>query len=548
MKTKPVARALVSVSDKRGIVAFCRGLAALGIEILSTGGTARKLMENAIPVTEVSDYTGFPEMMDGRLKTLHPKIHGGILGRRGVDDGVMVAHGIAGIDLVAVNLYPFAEVVADPGCELEQAIENIDIGGPAMLRAAAKNHRDVTVVADPDDYHAVLARLQSSQRRVPAAMRFNLAVKAFAHTAGYDAAIANYLGARATDASDACAPADAGADANANGFPPTLHLQFRQKQALRYGENPHQPAAFYADCSGGGGGSDTDIDTGLPGARQTQGKALSFNNIADADAALECAAQFTRDHACVIVKHANPCGVAVHGNQTDAYQRAFATDPESAFGGVIAFNQALDGETVGAIIARQFAEVIIAPGVSPEAAEAAAAKPDIRLLECALRPPGRAAGRAVGRLDYRTVNGGLLVQHADLLLNHKLEVVTECAPDEAQMEDLLFAWKVAKFVKSNAIVYAGAQATIGVGAGQMSRVNSARIAAIKAAHAGLSVHGAVLASDGFFPFRDGLDNAAEAGIRALIQPGGSLRDDQIIAAANAHGMAMVFTGMRHFRH
>lgn len=520
MKMNPVARALVSVSDKRGVVRFCRGLADLKIEILSTGGTARQLMENGINVTEISDYTEFPEIMDGRVKTLHPKVHCGILGRRGVDDQVMDHHGIAPIDLVAVNLYPFEDTVAAPDCKLEQAIESIDIGGPAMLRAAAKNHRDTTVVVDPDDYDAVLEKLRQKKRRVPAPLRFELAVKAFEHTAGYDGAIANYLGA-IIDGGD---PA---------GFPRTIHLQFRKKQALRYGENPHQNAAFYTDRDG---------NAGVSGALQVQGKELSFNNIADTDAALECVGQFTQGHACVIVKHANPCGVAVDGSQAEAYRRAFGTDPESAFGGVIAFNRALGGATARAIIDQQFAEVIIAPSLSAEAVEAAAVKPNIRLLES-----GR-QGAAGARLDYRKVNGGLLVQHTDLLLNHKLEVVTERAPHGAQMDDLLFAWKVAKFVKSNAIVYAGKQATIGIGAGQMSRVNSARIAAIKARHAGLRVDGAVMASDAFFPFRDGLDSAAEAGIWAVIQPGGSMRDDEVIAAANEYGMAMVFTGMRHFRH
>ena len=536
MKTNPVARALVSVSDKLGIVDFCRGLADLKIEILSTGGTARQLMENNIPVTEVSDYTGFPEMMDGRVKTLHPRVHGGILGRRGVDEAVMAEHGIAAIDLVAVNLYPFEETVAEPGCKLEQAIESIDIGGPAMLRAAAKNHRDTTVVVDPNDYHLVLEQLRKKQCHISASMRFDLAVKAFEHTAGYDGAIANYLGTLIDDDDD-------NEDAARAKFPRTLHLQFRKKQAMRYGENPHQDAAFYIARDKDAG------DTGVSGARQVQGRELSFNNIADTDAALECVRQFTHGHACVIVKHANPCGVAVADHQQEAYRQAFATDPESAFGGVIAFNQPLEIEAAAAILEQQFAEVIIAPGLSAAVCEAVAAKPNIRLLECG--PQNAQNGHNVQadqQMDYRTVNGGLLVQHADRLLNHKLEVVTDRAPEGTQMDDLLFAWKVAKFVKSNAIVYAHRQATIGIGAGQMSRVNSARIAAIKAHHAGLDVKGAVMASDAFFPFRDGLDNAAEAGIRAVIQPGGSMRDDEVIAAANEHGMAMVFTGMRHFRH
>ena len=522
-----VARALVSVSDKRGVVRFCRGLAELGIDILSTGGTAQQLKENNIKVTEVSDYTEFPEMMDGRVKTLHPKVHGAILGRRGVDDRVMDAHGIVPIDLVAVNLYPFEETVAEPDCKLEQAIESIDIGGPAMLRAAAKNHRDTTVLVDPDDYPAALARLQQKPHGIPSAMRFDLAVKAFEHVAGYDGAIANYLGALVDDGK----PGD---------FPRTINLQFGKKQVMRYGENPHQSAAFYVGGDGDGGGG------GISGAVQLQGKELSFSNIADADAALECVKQFSHGHACVIVKHANPCGVALDDTQAGAYQRAFATDSESAFGGIIAFNQPLGDAAARAIIERQFAEVVVAPALSAQAREALAAKPNIRLLECGQWEQGEQD--AAGRLDYKRVTGGLLVQHADLALNRTLEVVTERAPDEAQMEDLLFAWKVAKFVKSNAIVYAGARATIGVGAGQMSRVNSARIAAIKAQHAGLALKGAVMASDAFFPFRDGLDNAAQAGVRAVIQPGGSMRDDEVIAAANEHGIAMVFTGMRHFRH
>ena len=537
MKTKPVARALVSVSDKRGIVDFCRGLAELGIEILSTGGTARQLMENNLKVTEVSDYTQFPEMMDGRVKTLHPRIHGGILGRRGMDESVMAEHDIAPIDLVVVNLYPFEETVAEPDCKLEQAIENIDVGGPTLLRAAAKNHRDVTVLVEPDDYAAVLQQLRKTRCNISASMRFDLAVKAFEYTAGYDGAIANYLGAMVDDDEH-----DNDSDNNnqrVEHFPRTLNLQFRKKQTLRYGENPHQDAAFYI-------ARDKDSDEGsVSGARQVQGKQLSFNNIADTDAALECVRQFTRDHACVMVKHANPCGVAIADQQLLAYQRAYRTDSESAFGGIIAFNQPLAGEVAAAIVAQQFAEVIIAPGLSAEAVDALAAKPNIRLLECGRLRNGDDAGK---RMDYRTVNGGLLVQRADRLLNHKLEVVTKRMPDDAEMQDLLFAWKVARLVKSNAIVYAAQQATVGIGAGQMSRINSARIAAMKAQHAELEVRGAVMASDAFFPFRDGLDNAAETGIRSVIQPGGAQRDEEVIAAANEHGMAMVFTGMRHFRH
>ena len=539
MKTKPVARALVSVSDKRGIVDFCRGLAELGIEILSTGGTARQLMENNLKVTEVSDYTQFPEMMDGRVKTLHPRIHGGILGRRGMDEPVMAEHDIAPIDLVVVNLYPFEETVAEPDCKLEQAIENIDVGGPTLLRAAAKNHRDVTVLVEPDDYAAVLQQLRKTSRNISASMRFDLAVKAFEYTAGYDAAIANYLGAMVDDDEHDNDNDNNNNNQRAEHFPRTLNLQFRKKQTLRYGENPHQDAAFYI-------ARDKDSDEGsVSGARQVQGKQLSFNNIADTDAALECVRQFTRDHACVMVKHANPCGVAIADQQLLAYQRAYRTDSESAFGGIIAFNQPLAGEVAAAIVAQQFAEVIIAPGLSAEAVDALAAKPNIRLLECGRLRNGDDAGK---RMDYRTVNGGLLVQRADRLLNHKLEVVTKRMPDDAEMQDLLFAWKVARLVKSNAIVYAAQQATVGIGAGQMSRINSARIAAMKAQHAELEVRGAVMASDAFFPFRDGLDNAAETGIRSVIQPGGAQRDEEVIAAANEHGMAMVFTGMRHFRH
>lgn len=536
MKMNPVARALVSVSDKRGIVRFCRGLAALEIKILSTGGTAGQLKDENIEVTEVSDYTGFPEMMDGRVKTLHPKVHGAILGRRGVDEPIMQAHGIATIDLVVVNLYPFEETVAAPGCTPEQAVESIDIGGPALLRAAAKNYRDVAVLVDPDDYAAALRALRQNRRRIPSPMRFDLAVKAFEHTAGYDGAIANYLGARVDqDGAGGGRRAGGGDDGGEGNFPRTLHLQLRKKQTMRYGENPHQKAAFYGGRDGGG----------IAAAVQLQGKALSFNNVADTAAALECVQQFDHGHACVIVKHANPCGVAVADAQPEAYRRAFATDPESAFGGIIAFNQPLRGDAATAIVEQQFAEVIVAPEVSAEAKEAVAAKQHIRLLECDWRDAPGGHGR---RLDYKSVHGGLLVQHTDLALNDKLEVVTGRAPDEAQMEDLLFAWKVAKFVKSNAIVYAGGQATIGIGAGQMSRVNSARIAADKARHAGLRVRGAVMASDAFLPFRDGLDRAAEAGVCAVIQPGGSLRDDEVVAAANEHRIAMVFTGMRHFRH
>jgi len=559
-ETTTVASALVSVSDKRGVVEFCRALARRGVEILSTGGTARQLRERGVAVVDVSDYTGFPELLDGRVKTLHPKIHAGLLARRGVDDAALQAHNIARIDLVAVNLYPFEETVAEPECGLEQAIENIDIGGPTLLRAAAKNHRDTAAVVDPDDYARIIDALDGGG--LSAALRFDLAVKAFEHTAGYDAAIANYLGGLLGDgaavAGDGAAAAGAGAaaagdstagDGDHTAFPRTLSLQFRKKQTLRYGENPHQAAAWYVDRGPAGRAGDGDGDGGgLASARQLQGKALSFNNIADADAALECVRQFSRGHACVIVKHANPCGAAVATTQAAAYRRAFATDRESAFGGIIAFNRALEVDAARAIVDAQFAEVIAAPAVSAAALEALAAKSNIRVLECGEAESGGGRGDGPAGLDLRRVAGGLLVQRADRVLNHKLEVVTARAPSDAQMEDLLFAWQVAKFVKSNAIVYAAGRATIGIGAGQMSRVNSARIAAFKAQDAGLEVAGAVMASDAFFPFRDGIEHAAAAGVRAVIQPGGSMRDDEVIAAANAHDMAMVFTGTRHFRH
>ncbi len=516
-----ITRALISVSDKTGIVEFARALNERQVEILSTGGTAKLLAEKGIPVIEVSEHTGFPEMMDGRVKTLHPKIHGGILGRRGTDDGVMAENGIAPIDMIVVNLYPFEQTVANPDCDLPTAIENIDIGGPTMLRAAAKNHKDVTVIVDAADYERVLAEMDANGNRVTDATRFDLAVKTFEHTSNYDGAIANYLGARMGEEPAA--------------FPRTINLQFRQVQTMRYGENPHQGAAFYVERD--------QPEACISTAKQLQGKELSYNNIGDTDAALECVKQFDEGPACVIVKHANPCGVAIGGNLLEAYDRAFQTDPESAFGGIIAFNQELDAETAKAIVDRQFVEVIIAPKVSAQAAEVVSAKQNVRLLEC-----GEWAAEALHRLDFKRVNGGLLVQDADLQLSNDIKVVTKRAPTEQEMKDLLFTWRVAKFVKSNAIVYGKGNMTIGVGAGQMSRVNSARIAAIKAEHAGLEVQGAVMASDAFFPFRDGLDNAASVGIRAVIQPGGSMRDEEVIAAADEHDIAMVFTGMRHFRH
>ncbi|TCO81638.1 IMP cyclohydrolase /phosphoribosylaminoimidazolecarboxamide formyltransferase [Plasticicumulans lactativorans] len=519
-----IRRALLSVSDKTGIVDLAHGLAAFGVELLSTGGTARLLADSGLAVTEVADYTGFPEMMDGRVKTLHPKIHGGLLGRRGVDDAVMAAHGIAPIDMVVVNLYPFEATVANPGCTLEAAIENIDIGGPTMLRSAAKNHAGVAVLVDAADYAAVLAELRDNDGALGHATRFALAVKTFEHTARYDGMIANYLGTRT-----------AGADAQ---FPRTFNAQLRLAQTMRYGENPHQRAAFYVEPA--------PAEACVATARQLQGKALSFNNVADTDAALECVKSFVKP-ACVIVKHANPCGVAVspEGGIRAAYELAYATDPTSAFGGIIAFNRELDAATARAIVERQFVEVIIAPRVSAEALAVTAAKQNVRVLACGEWGSARAAG-----LDWKRVNGGLLVQERDtgMIDVADLRVVTARAPTEAELHDLVFAWKVAKFVKSNAIVYAKNRQTIGIGAGQMSRVYSAKIAGIKAADEGLTVPGSVMASDAFFPFRDGIDAAAAAGITAVIQPGGSMRDAEVIEAADAHGMAMVFTGMRHFRH
>lgn len=512
-------RALISVSDKTGIVEFAQCLADQGVEILSTGGTAKLLDEKGIAVTEVSSYTQFPEMMDGRVKTLHPKVHGGILARRGIDDEVMQEHNIQPIDMVVVNLYPFAQAVADPNCDLAKAIENIDIGGPTMVRSAAKNHRDVAIVVDVNDYDSLVQ--QMNQGGISYESRFRLACKAFEHTSAYDGMIANYLGA-------------IDGDGKKGDFARTLNLQFRHKQTMRYGENPHQRAAFYVE---------ENASVGISTAKQLQGKELSYNNIADTDAALECVKQFESAPACVIVKHANPCGVAIADSVYDAYLNAYATDPESAFGGIIAFNQELDARTASEIVEKQFVEVIIAPSVSAEAQEVVAAKKNVRLLEC-----GNWSSSDHNRQEYKRVNGGILVQDNDIELFDSMRVVSEVQPSTQQLADLEFAWKVAKYVKSNAIIYANQLATIGVGAGQMSRVNSARIAAIKAEHAGLEVRGSVMASDAFFPFRDGIDNAAAVGISAVIQPGGSMRDDEIIAAANEHGMAMVFTGMRHFRH
>jgi phosphoribosylaminoimidazolecarboxamide formyltransferase/IMP cyclohydrolase len=524
---KPVKRALLSVSDKTGLIDFARTLNSMGVDLLSTGGTFKAIQDAGIPVTEVSSYTGFPEMMDGRVKTLHPKVHGGLLGRRGTDDAIMAEHGIKPIDLLVVNLYPFEATVAKANCSLEDAIENIDIGGPAMLRAAAKNHADVAVLTDIADYGRIVEELTANNGQLSHATRFDLAIKTYETTSRYDGAIANFFGARLGEATFE-QPAD---------FPRTFSSQFVKAQDLRYGENPHQKAAFYVERNA--------KEASIATARQLQGKELSYNNIADTDAALECVKSFVKP-ACVIVKHANPCGVAVSldGIRT-AYDLAYATDTESAFGGIIAFNRPLDADTMQAIISRQFVEVIIAPEVSQEALSIAASKPNVRVMSCGALPETRTAF-----LDYKRVNGGLLVQSADMgmITEADLKIVTQRVPTEAEIHDLVFAWKVAKYVKSNAIVYAKNRQTIGVGAGQMSRVNSARIAAIKAEHAGLQVKGAVMASDAFFPFRDGIDNAAAAGISCIIQPGGSMRDQEVIDAANEHGMAMVFTGMRHFRH
>ncbi len=529
----PVKTALISVSDKTRIVEFAQGLNAAGVKLLSTGGTFRLLREAGIAVTEVSEYTGFPEMMDGRVKTLHPKIHGGILGRRGQDEVVMAEHGIQGIDMVVVNLYPFEQTVANPDCSLAEAIENIDIGGPTMVRAAAKNHASVAVVVNAGRYDDILREMQANGGALTQATRFDLAVAAFEHTAGYDGAIANYLGRKLPPAETAEGD---NTDASEDEFPRTWNLQFHKAQVMRYGENPHQRSAFYVEARPN--------EASIATATQIQGKALSYNNIADTDAALECVKQF-EEPTCVIVKHANPCGVAVAPSLLAAYEKAFATDPESAFGGIIAFNRELDGETTRAIVDRQFVEVIIAPSVSEAAVAIAAEKKNVRLLAC-----GQWQQEASHGWDYKRVNGGLLVQDRDQAVTTRkaLKVVSKRTPSDSEINDLLFAWQVAKFVKSNAIVYARDLQTVGVGAGQMSRVNSARIAAIKAEHAGLEVAGSVMASDAFFPFRDGLDSAGERGIRAVIQPGGSIRDDEVIEAANEHDIAMVFTGTRHFRH
>lgn len=513
-----VRRALVSVSDKRGLVPFVAGLAALGIDVLSTGGTCKQLRKAGLDVTEVSEKTGFPEIMDGRVKTLHPVIHGGLLGRRGTDEAVMDEHGIEPIDLLVVNLYPFEQTIARENTTVDDAIENIDIGGPAMIRAAAKNHDGVVVVVEPGDYDDILEKLK--KKKLTLENRRRLAAKAYAHTASYDTAITKYLSNSLGD------------DVLGQRF---LYSGSLAKK-LRYGENPHQDAAFYVDPQAPAGS--------LAVATQLQGKSLSYNNIADSDAALDCVRQFDNP-ACVIVKHANPCGVAVAENILDAYNNAFKTDPTSAFGGIVAFNCPLDEKTAQAIIERQFVEVIVAPAIDADAAKVISAKKNVRVLETGDWPTSSAAD-----FDFKKVSGGLLVQTADRgsITAKDLKVVTDISPTPAQIQDMLFAWTVVKYVKSNAIIFCKNNMTIGVGAGQMSRVYSTRIAAIKAADENLDVKGSIMASDAFFPFRDGIDAAAKTGIAAIIQPGGSIRDDEVIQAANDHGLAMVFTNMRHFRH
>lgn len=521
----PVRRALLSVSDKTGLIDLARALAARNVELLSTGGTAKSIRDAGLAVRDVADVTGFPEMMDGRVKTLHPLVHGGLLGRAGQDEAVMAEHGIAAIDLLVLNLYPFERVTANPDCTLADAVENIDIGGPAMLRSAAKNFARVAVATDPSQYAELLAELDANDGKLSAAKRFALSVAAFNRVAQYDAAISNYLSA--VTATEAAVPLR-------TEFPAQMNSSFVKVMDLRYGENPHQAGAFYRDLS--------PVAGTLATFQQLQGKELSYNNLADADAAWECVRQFDAP-ACVIVKHANPCGVAVGAGNGDAYELAYATDPTSAFGGIIAFNTPLDAATAKVILDRQFVEVLIAPDYEPAALEYAQKKANVRVLRI---PHGE--GR--NHYDTKRIGSGLLVQSADNrgMRRDELTVVSRLAPTEKQFTDLLFAWSVAKFVKSNAIVYARDNRTIGVGAGQMSRVYSARIAGIKAADANLVVEGSVMASDAFFPFRDGIDAAAAAGIKAVIQPGGSMRDAEVIAAADEHGLAMVFTGVRHFRH
>ena len=517
-----IRTALISVSDKTGLVELARGLAQFNVRILSTGGTAKLLTGSGIAVTEVADYTGFAEMLDGRVKTLHPRLHGGILARRDLPAhmAAIAAAGIEPIDLIVVNLYPFAQTIAKPGCTLADAIENIDVGGPSLLRAGAKNYTGVAVITDPADYPALLAEMRENGGGVGVATRFALASKAFTHTAAYDAAISNYL-------------TGMDADARPAAFPRHLTLQFEKAQDMRYGENPHQAAAFYRDSA--------PVAGGISAYAQLQGKELSYNNIADADAAWECVKTLD-DPACVIIKHANPCGAAVGKSLLEAYGRAFATDPASAFGGIIAFNRGLDGATAEAA-SKQFVEVVIAPDYTAAACAAFAGKTNVRLLKVPM-------ARSAQAYDFKRVGGGLLVQMPDSrnVAASELRTVTRLEPTQMQLADLLFAWRVAKFVKSNAIVFCGEGRTLGVGAGQMSRVDSARIAVIKAQNAGLSLAGSVVASDAFFPFRDGVDVIARAGATAVIQPGGSMRDDEVIAAADELGLAMVFAGVRHFRH
>jgi phosphoribosylaminoimidazolecarboxamide formyltransferase / IMP cyclohydrolase len=516
-----IKRALISVSEKRGVAELARGLAELGIELLSTGGTAALLRGAGLEVRDVAELTGFPEIMDGRIKTLHPRVHGGLLGRRGTDEAVMTAHGIEPIDLLIVNLYPFRETVANPECTIDEAVENIDIGGPAMLRAAAKNHAAVTVVVEPSDYAAVLTALRAAGE-VPHEMRLRLAARAFAHVASYDSAVAHWLGWRS--------------EMDGAEMPNDLILPTHKTMQLRYGENPHQRAAVY---SLGISRSGT-----IGAARQVQGKELSYNNLLDADTALECVKQFDQP-ACVIVKHANPCGVAMADSILEAYRKAHTTDPVSAFGGIIAFNRPLDGGTAEAILRKQFVEVLVAPSLGAGTEEVLAAKPNIRVLVT-----GRWNSAPLGTIQLRSIGGALLVQDVDDVDFDPADfkVVSQRSPSEHELKDMLFAWKVVRYVKSNAIVFCKDATTIGVGAGQMSRIYSTRIAAIKAADAGLAVKGSVMASDAFFPFRDNVDTAAEHGVSAIIQPGGSMRDAEVIAAADEHGLAMVFTGMRHFRH
>ena len=530
-----IRRALLSVSDKRGIEVFARSLHDLGVELVSTGGSARAIAAAGVPVREISELTGFPEIMDGRVKTLHPRVHGALLGRHGIDDAAMAERGIEPIDLVAVNLYPFERAVGAPGCSFEDAIENIDIGGPALLRAAAKNHARVTVVADPADYGRVVGEMRESGGAVAAGTRFELAVKAFAHTARYDGAVSNYLGSVVRP--DAHPP-------ERRQFPSTYTFQATKREDLRYGENPHQAAAMYVERGNDEGGGT------VASARLVQGKALSLNNVADADTALECAAAFAGRPVCVIVKHANPCGVAVAETPADAYERAYRGDPVSAFGGIIALNHTLDEELARVILERQFVEVLAVPSLTDGAVRILAGKPDVRVLVAGRIGAGADGAGGEGTLELRSIRGGLLVQEADCepLSPRDLEAVTRRAPGPRERDDLWFAWRVARFVKSNAIVYARDGTTVGIGAGQTSRVHSARIALLKAQEQGLELRGAVMASDAFFPFRDGIDAAAEGGISAVIQPGGSVRDREVIAAADEHGIAMVFTGVRHFRH